>query len=162
MLASTVKRFSIVKTVHEQSVAEHSFNVCMIARAIAKEAGIRDDCRIIKYALDHDLDEIFTGDVPTPAKIRLGLHNDYNGKSHKLCTAAEALIVKLADYIDAIHFIVDNGIGRHGEIVSNDITARYEEYCASWRGIHPEIIQAADVVVEELTAGEYEAERKHV
>lgn len=160
LLASNIKRFAIVKTIHEQSVAEHSFNVCMIARAICKYAGIEDDSRVIKYALDHDLDEVFTGDLPTPAKKRLRIVGDYKGKSYVQLDNRERCIVKLADQIDGIHFIVDNQVGRHGAIVAEDLVARYEEFCENWRVTFPEVIAAAGEVVDQLTAGEYEVEKK--
>jgi hypothetical protein len=159
LLASNIKRFSIVKTIHSQSVAEHSFNVCMIARAICQIVSV-EDTLIIKYALDHDLDEVFTGDLPTPAKKRLNISSGYNGKSFDRLNNQERVIVKLADQIDGIHFLVDNQIGRHGSIVAEDLVARYEEFCDKWRRRFPYIIEAAGDVVEQLTSGEYEVEKK--
>ena len=64
----------------------------MIARDIAVEADM-DDYMIVKYALDHDLDEIMTGDIPSPAKERMNIKTDYNGKSREQCNEKEKIIV---------------------------------------------------------------------
>ena len=53
LLAQNIARWTIVSTIQKQSLAEHLFNVTMIARNIATEANMPDD-KIIKYALDHD------------------------------------------------------------------------------------------------------------
>ena len=68
MLAQQVGRWNIVRATKNQSVAEHMYNVCMIARAICSRLKI-DDTMVMKAALEHDLDEVFTGDIPHPAKV---------------------------------------------------------------------------------------------
>lgn len=160
LLASNVKRWGIVSTIRVQSVAEHAFNVTMIARAIAKQVDIEDDCNIIKYALDHDLDEIFTGDIPTPAKERLGLKTDYNGNSYARCSTEEAMIVKLADVIDALQFLIDNQVGRHAHQVADYLMDKYDQLCLLYESSHPKIVAASHYVINEITAGEYEAEQR--
>ena len=87
----------------------------MIARAIAKEMGI-DDAQIIKYALEHDLDEVLSGDIPSPAKKMFGLKVPQGGKNNADCVNKQ--IVKMADLIEAVWFIKEAGIGRHADIVA--------------------------------------------
>ena len=68
--AENVKRWHTVPTVRSQSLAEHQWNVSMIAESLALSMGL-DDLHInaiVRYALVHDIDEITTGDIPTPAK----------------------------------------------------------------------------------------------
>jgi hypothetical protein len=70
---SNIKRWAIARMNRTQSVAEHSYNVAMIAGAIVdaipsnvKSNGLRE--YVINWALVHDLPEVYTGDIPTPMK----------------------------------------------------------------------------------------------
>lgn len=159
MLAQDVKRWTIVRTIRDQSLAEHTFNVVMISRAIAKEMNI-DDTKIIKYALDHDLDEILTGDIPTPAKERLKINTAYDGKSFKECDSTEASIVAMADIIEAIAFITDNQVGRHAHVVGNYLTDRYTQRCNLIGSVNPSLVKACNVVIGQLLDGKYETENE--
>ena len=158
MLAQDVKRWTIVRTIRDQSLAEHTFNVVMIARAICKELAV-DDTKVIKYALDHDLDEILTGDIPTPAKERLSINTAYDGKSFKECNGEEKSIVALADMIEAIAFITDNQVGRHAHTVGDYLMKRYQSRCDLIGTMSPKLIQACNTVVGYLLDGDYEAEQ---
>lgn len=159
MLAQDVKRWTIVRTIRDQSLAEHTFNVTMIARAIASNLGI-DDTKIIKYALDHDLDEILTGDIPTPAKERLKISTSYDGKSFKECNSREASIVAMADIIEAIAFITDNQVGRHAHSVGNYLMDRFQQRCNLIGAADPTLVDACNAVVSDLLNGKYEAENE--
>ena len=55
MRAQHVKRFHIVNTTKSQSVAEHSFNVALIARAIAIKMGFDSENIDNQYVLIHFL-----------------------------------------------------------------------------------------------------------
>jgi HD superfamily phosphodiesterase len=159
MLAQDVKRWTIVRTIRDQSLAEHTFNVTMIARAIARKLNI-DDCRIIKYALDHDLDEILTGDIPTPAKARLKISTSYDGKSFKECDSRESSIVAMADIIEAIAFITDNQVGRHAHTVGDYLMDRFQNRCNLIGAMDPALVEACNSVVKDLLSGKYEAENE--
>lgn len=70
-----VKRWGIVPTTREQSVAEHSFNVWCIARHLHKVATANAPSQVMtelpmveKWALVHDADEVETGDLPSSLK----------------------------------------------------------------------------------------------
>ena len=158
MLAQDIKRWTIVRMMREQSLAEHSFNVTMIARAICKEIGL-DDTNVTKYALDHDLDEILTGDIPTPAKQRLKIRDPYKGSGRALCDSQEISIVMLADMIEAIAFIQDNQIGRHANVVAEELTTRYTRRCDLISATNPKLITAANKVVLKLLDSPYETEK---
>lgn len=123
--ASFLKRWSIVRTVRDQSVAEHSFFVATYANDICVALGLSDKIKLLalQYALWHDFrDEIFTGDLPGPSKRaivtdratwdrqldewsrkvferldqRMGVFTDPGAKIAKL-------VVKLADWVDAAY-----------------------------------------------------------
>jgi len=125
-----LKRWSIVRTIRDQTVAEHTFNVAFYANDIAdwlqsQGADISDTLwlSLLQQVLWHDLDEMFTGDIPGPAKRALrgsniegwqekvrawmdvvfgiGRHsrngNGHGPKEQNRITA----IIKLADILDA-------------------------------------------------------------
>lgn len=68
-----VQRWSIVRTLMPQSVAEHSWFVAMYANDICHIFGLDDflQLAVLKYAIWHDVDEQFTGDLPGPNKRAL-------------------------------------------------------------------------------------------
>lgn len=114
----------------EQSLASHSFNVTMFAVAIAKRVmGERfsdeEELKLLRYCLNHDVAELVTGDQPSPYKRAL------RKKMPKIDEVLEsieeevypiaaeykrdikdsplAIIAKLADILDARHFIEIKG-----------------------------------------------------
>ncbi len=121
--AQGLVRWTIVETTKKQSLAEHSFNVAMIARAMCKALGIPDE-KVIKAALEHDLDEIHTGDIPTPTKQRMigfGFDPDtmLSGAKNKGQDAEVDQIVAMADIIEAAWFISEYYADRHGKVVAS-------------------------------------------
>ena len=157
LLAQNIKRWTIVSTIQQQSLAEHLFNVAMIARDIAVEADM-DDTNIVKYALDHDLDEIMTGDIPSPAKERLGIKTDYNGKSQSRCTEEEKVIVKAADLIDAYLFIKHNAHDRHGRQVLSYMEHKLNEFLIGANMAFPSVGDAIENTMAMLEFGRFEIE----
>lgn len=66
-----VQRWSIVRTLMPQSIAEHTYLVCHYANDIACYLGLPAEVHLalLQYGLWHDSkDEIFTGDLPGPNK----------------------------------------------------------------------------------------------
>lgn len=123
--ASSVKRWHIVATSKQQTLAEHSFNVAVIAMAIVEARGgehrIRTNYKILKEALEHDLDEVVMGDIPTPAKDQ-----PYYPWGDPVCPKQ---IVKMADVIDAYTFIQKYNIDDHGKEVANYLYNIWADMC---------------------------------
>lgn len=152
--AGDVKRWTIVRTVVQQSIAEHTFNVVMIARAIAKECDI-DDEYVIKYALEHDLDEIRTGDIPSPTKITMaseGTHVEYRGVNKPAQHGYPHAIVKGADLIEACWFITENAVGRHAKKVEKYMWTKLDEFMGS---TFPEVREAMMLVSNQIFEQEF-------
>lgn len=64
-----VPRWVIVRSHHRQTVASHSYFVAVYAMQIADVIGWSGDRgALLKYALQHDWAEVFTGDIPHPSK----------------------------------------------------------------------------------------------
>jgi 5'-deoxynucleotidase len=135
--ASHVKRWHIVQTARNQTVAEHSFNVAVIAGSLAAAMhwpGLLQNSHkleLLQWALSHDMIEAVTGDIPTPFKKRLNeaagmdvvsgaedlVDSEQMAQYRKIKGTVVESIVKIADLIEAIYFLSDNGIGAHASSV---------------------------------------------
>ena len=79
-----IKRWSLMKSVSDENIAEHSTQVAQIAHALAliknrMFGGELDADRIATAALYHEASEVLTGDLPTPIKY----YNPEIRKSYK-------------------------------------------------------------------------------
>jgi 5'-deoxynucleotidase len=135
--ACHVRRWHIVQTSREQTLAEHSFAVAVIAGSLAasmRYKGLMHDrlqLKLLQHALAHDLIEVRTGDMPTPFKRFLEqaggagivekaedlVDSDHTGAMRQVGGTEIETIVKLADMVEAIYFLQDNGVGAHAKIV---------------------------------------------
>lgn len=114
-----VKRYPICYVNRDQSVAEHSFCVMLVAMALIE--GTTDEklyAEVLAYSLMHDMDEVETGDIPSPFKRKL----------RRECPAVIPVldgvpkvgekvrgIVKLADMLEALFYIDEFGGSRTTE-----------------------------------------------
>lgn len=108
---STIKRWGIVRTIQQQSVAEHCFNVQRICMRLAPIFRIHEEWalhRLSQAALNHDNKEALSGDIPSTAKGYVsvgesGVDTDPCGWYTGATDYAKA-IVKLADLLEMFHF----------------------------------------------------------
>lgn len=68
-----IRRWGLMRSTHDETLAEHASEVAIIAHAIAiignKHFGRDYDTdRVLTIALFHDVSEVYTGDLPTPIK----------------------------------------------------------------------------------------------
>jgi len=142
--AGHIKRWNIINTTRQQTLAEHLFNVAMIADTLMNELGqyeYRDI--ILAWALQHDIPEVVCGDTPTPTKRRIEemgfdmeIIYDEIDPTYKATkeTALEVgfgmswKIVKASDLIEAIHFLTENGVGIHAKNVANTLHGKFTEF----------------------------------
>lgn len=129
-----VTRWGIVNVSRPQSVAEHTFGVIAISRDIVtthltgKEhifgGNVPTLAEVTELAFLHDLDEVFTGDIPTPAKRLLGVQSaDYHQSgAHE--------VLKVADIYEALLYIQDHGIGRHAQQITVRLREQLEFFCS--------------------------------
>lgn len=95
-----VSRWNIVHVNRPQSVAEHSFQVVLLVRAICMKIPTLspvDRNMLIMRAIDHDMEEVFTGDMPSTSK------------QFKMPMSRMDCILKLADLIEAEHYLAQYG-----------------------------------------------------
>lgn len=126
-----VHRWTVIKTNRHQSVAEHSFNVMVIAAELCHWLGIPRE-RVLWWALIHDVPETLTGDVDgwfkrlnPDVKAAIGraelkmfpwFREELTG-----VTATTASVVKIADKIEAIQFIRTWGVGGRANAVMHEL-----------------------------------------
>ncbi len=68
-----INRWSLMRNTREENLSEHSFDVAVLAHALAvitnkRFGGHVDEAQCVMMALYHDTSEIITGDLPTPVK----------------------------------------------------------------------------------------------
>ncbi|GAB2722851.1 5'-deoxynucleotidase [Paenibacillus thermoaerophilus] len=68
-----IKRWSLMRSVNRENVAEHSYQVALLAHALCTIGNTHfgrsyPTERIVVQALFHDATEVITGDIPTPVK----------------------------------------------------------------------------------------------
>lgn len=144
MRAGHVKRWHIVNTVRDQTVAEHQYLVTVIAMELFSKLGqywqadadqMESDNNmwlgLIAGALFSDTPEVRYGDFPSPAKKYIKAiggedlfakldrelipHLPYVGGD---VNDGLARIIKMADFIEATHWIMENKAGIHSEAVA--------------------------------------------
>ncbi len=125
----------------------------MIARAIAKKMNVPDEM-IIKAGLEHDLDEVMTGDIPSPIKqkmIEKGFHpNSLEKKKDRGKLVND--IIKTADFMESVWFLQENGQGRHAKQVESWLRERFEDHK---KGMTEKLLNASRHVWVEMAKGEY-------
>ena len=126
MRLHAVKRWHMIDTTRQQTLAEHSANVALLAYYIAvtsPEMFFGPAQGISAYALVHDLAEVFTGDVPSHSKRYLTGVGELEERVLPRMFQIEhtrntRLMVKLCDLADGIRFVrlcgVD-GTARHAK-----------------------------------------------
>ncbi len=68
-----IKRWSLMRSIREENIMEHSHQVAVIAHALAliknkMYGGNVDVNKVVLFAQYHEVGEVITGDLPTPIK----------------------------------------------------------------------------------------------
>lgn len=79
-----IRRWGLMRNLHKESLSEHSFDVAVLAGALAGIENARFNKsinveKVTTLALYHDCTEIITGDMPTPVKY----HSDEIRSAYK-------------------------------------------------------------------------------
>lgn len=152
-----VKRWTIVKTVSDQNVAEHSFRVAAIAARIAAkipESTVESVHRAYFWASLHDVAEEVTGDAPSPVKQALKRAGvDFDSLSDAPATPESIKwIVKAADYIEQIQWITENaGCNPRTRLVRDDILCSYSGFLS---GLPHDCVELIEKVRHEVDSSD--------
>lgn len=99
-----IKRWSLMRSVREENIMEHSQQVSMLAHCLALInnhvfKGTVNAEKCVMYALYHECSEVVTGDLPTPIKY---YNNSIHGAYKKLeDVACDKLLNMLPDELKA-------------------------------------------------------------
>lgn len=142
--AQYVRRWTTVKATHDQSLAEHSFNVAVLAGEICYRLNMDPYTtnKVVCLALIHDIEEVVTGDIPGPTKrrldeatrIQLGAYSieDKNKALHCHLPDNSLLhtVVKAADRLEEALFIEQHGasVGVHSWQVRQQVMDDFERF----------------------------------
>lgn len=150
-----IRRWSLMKSVSEENIAEHSAQVAQIAHALAliknkKFGGTLNPDRVATMALYHETAEVLTGDLPTPIKyynpeIRQAYKEIEGIANEKLLTmlpeelrgeyrellmedpaSYEAMLIKAADKISAYIKCIEEMRSGNREFAKAENTLRTE------------------------------------
>ena len=156
-----IKRWHNVNTIRQQTVAEHSYLVAIIALDLyhgmvavpsipnVESEGLID---LLLGALFHDAPEAAAGDMPTPAKRLMrqitGDEDVFEKVDQYLMPELPyvggtvdpktAKYIKMADAIEGYHWITDNGAGTHAEIVKMSSRRRVEDLVQKYHAADPD------------------------
>jgi hypothetical protein len=118
MRLHSVKRWHMIDTTRQQTLAEHSANVALLALVVSRTAPINyfdTFAAVAAYALVHDVAESFTGDIPTHTKREISGVADLEEMVTHVAfdirvNANTRRLVKLCDLADGIRFIRLHGV----------------------------------------------------
>ena len=149
LLLSYVQRWVIAPMNRPQSVAEHSFRVMAIVRGLhgalhSIGVDVFDIQMALLMAMDHDADEVYTGDIPGPSKDRSKSWADPEFMT------GPGIAVKVADAIETYDWWVRHGDktwlhpNAPGKGDQNRDIRKIQHYCQGW----PEMLEATKIVME--------------
>jgi len=122
-----VERWHTVPTTRSQTVAGHTYGVIVIAQSLAQSFVNRSQEEwpraqydkwmhaVLDSALNHDVDEVLTGDIPSPNK------EPYNWDG----PISVQKIVKIADVIETWLWIRQYKTGHYGVFAFQYVTNQY-------------------------------------
>ena len=93
-----IKRWSLMRSVREENIMEHSQQVAVIAHALAVInrkvfGGNADTEKTVLLAQYHEVGEVITGDLPTPIKyFNPEIKTAYKDLEHKACERILAML----------------------------------------------------------------------
>lgn len=124
-----VNRWGILRRNRNQNICEHMYYVAIYSVQIADTLGLDlDRASLMKLALTHDVDELWTGDIPAPAKhevVNIGAMNKLtNSASNRVFgnpygplgspfdtenigMRNTVKVIKIADLMDAVLYLCD-------------------------------------------------------
>jgi putative hydrolase of HD superfamily len=93
----TTVRSGYTSSGDQESVAEHTWRLCLMALVLAPELPDVDFARLVKICIIHDLGEAIGGDIPAPEQARRAATGAVGGKSADERRDLLALVSALPD-----------------------------------------------------------------
>lgn len=135
MRFGSVKRWHMIDTTRQQTLAEHSACVAALAYGIAsKTTFFGPPERVGMRALFHDLAEVFTGDIPSHTKKYLSGIKEFEAEVLPVVWNMSGgehidLLIKACDIADGIRFIRLHGVDITGVHARDGLEAQFKARC---------------------------------
>lgn len=169
MRAAFVLRWTIVPASRQENLAEHQWQVAVIARELVHAGAdwpLHSIDRLTVAAMFHDMEEVFTGDIPGPAKktgkvkVEQGWQDDvmiYETGDPSFFK----IIIKVADLLQAEWFAHEWLTGRFGKQAAEKHSKIVDEYFEELRDQKhwSWLYDAAVRIRNELAGGTYELDK---
>lgn len=158
-----IKRWALMRSTSEENIMEHSWEVAVIAHALAiikneKFGGKVDEYKTLCLAVYHETSEVVTGDLPTPIKY---FNREINSAYKSLeKDANERLIAKLPEELQNRYreFILDDpGSEEHKLMKYADRICAYIKCLEELKVGNKEFLKAKESIGKELSDADDEA-----
>ena len=158
-----IKRWALMRSTSEENIMEHSWEVAVIAHALAiikneKFGGSVDEYKTLCLAVYHETSEVVTGDLPTPIKY---FNREINSAYKNLeKDANERLIAKLPEELQNRYreFILDDpGSEEHKLMKYADRICAYIKCLEELKVGNKEFLKAKESIGKELSNADDEA-----
>ncbi len=158
-----IKRWALMRSTSEENIMEHSWEVAVIAHALAiikneKFGGKVDEYKTLCLAVYHETSEVVTGDLPTPIKY---FNREINSAYKSLeKDANERLIAKLPEELQNRYreFILDDpGSEEHKLMKYADRICAYIKCLEELKVGNKEFLKAKESIGKELSNADDEA-----
>lgn len=151
-----IRRWSLMHSIREENIMEHSQQVAVLAHALAlvanREFGAQYDIsRVVLLAQYHEVSEVITGDLPTPIKyFNREMKTAYKALERK---ASERLLDMLPDSLRgdyAEYVLPDEGSPEYRVVKAADRLAAYLKCVEEMRAGNNEFKKAMLSIEEDL------------
>jgi putative hydrolase of HD superfamily len=118
----TTHRSGYTSAGNPESVAEHTWRLCLMAMLLGPEIGGVDVGRLVQICLVHDLGEAISGDVPVPEQARRvasGAPPKHTDERQDVVTLASLLPVKQRDEVVALWEEYEAGTSLEGQLAKS-------------------------------------------
>lgn len=130
--AGAVRRFHVMPTIRENTVAEHSWQVVMLVLLLTDYTA---PAEWLIYAAQHDMAEFETGDIPSPAKKLVGIKDQVSAAEESVLeqfgvvmptiSAEGHKVMKLADCLSGmLNCVTERSMG------NKNVTECFHNYLA--------------------------------
>lgn len=160
-----IKRWALMRSTSEENIMEHSWEVAVIAHALAiikneKFGGSVDEYKTLCLAVYHETSEVVTGDLPTPIKY---FNREINSAYKSLeKDANERLIAKLPEELQNRYreFILDDPSSEEHKLMKYaDRICAYIKCLEELKVGNKEFLKAKESIGKELSDADDEAVR---
>lgn len=158
-----IKRWALMRSTSEENIMEHSWEVAVIAHALAiikneKFGGNVDEYKTLCLAVYHETSEVVTGDLPTPIKY---FNREINSAYKSLeKDANERLIAKLPEELQNRYreFILDDPSSEEHKLMKYaDRICAYIKCLEELKVGNKEFLKAKESIGKELSNADDEA-----